>query len=160
MTEALQFHVNGEPVSVVADPATPLIEVLRNVLGLKGVHFGCGQEQCGACTVRVDGEPVYACTTAVEAVIGRSVATVEGLARGSELHPLQQAFAAEQAGQCGYCLPGILMSAQALLDRNPHPARADIVRAVDRHLCRCGSHARIVKAIERAAATARIRDGS
>jgi nicotinate dehydrogenase subunit A len=152
VSEAIEFVVNGRKASVSADATTPLIDVLRNALDLRGTRFGCGLEQCGTCTVLVDGEPVYACTREVGTVAGKAVTTVEGLARNGSLHPLQQAFLAEQAGQCGYCLSGILMSAKALLDRNRRPSRADIVAALDRHLCRCGAHNRIVRAVERAAA--------
>jgi nicotinate dehydrogenase subunit A len=152
MSEPVDFIVNGRKVGVSVEAATPLLAVLRNTLGLTGSRFGCGLEQCGACMVLVDGEPVYACTREVGTVGGKTVTTVEGLANGGSLHPLQQAFLAEQAGQCGYCLSGILMSAKALLDRNPHPSRAEIVVALDRHLCRCGAHNRIIRAVERAAA--------
>jgi len=152
MSEPVDFIVNGRKVGVSVEAATPLLAVLRNTLGLTGSRFGCGLEQCGACMVLVDGEPVYACTREVGTVGGKTVTTVEGLANGGSLHPLQQAFLAEQAGQCGYCLSGILMSAKALLDRNPHPSRAEIVAALDRHLCRCGAHNRIIRAVERAAA--------
>jgi aerobic-type carbon monoxide dehydrogenase small subunit (CoxS/CutS family) len=153
VTESIEFLVNGRKVGVRVAAATPLLDVLRNSLGLRGSRFGCGLEQCGTCTVLVDGEPVYACTREVATVAGKTVTTVEGLANGETLHVLQQAFLDEQAGQCGYCLSGILMSAKALLDRNPRPSRADIVAALDRHLCRCGAHNRIVRAVERAAAT-------
>jgi nicotinate dehydrogenase subunit A len=152
MSEPVDFIVNGRKVGVSVEATTPLLAVLRNALGLNGSRFGCGLEQCGACMVLVDGEPVYACTREVGTVAGKTVTTVEGLTNGGSLHPLQQAFLAEQAGQCGYCLSGILMSAKALLDRNPHPSRAEIVTALDRHLCRCGAHNRIIRAVERAAA--------
>jgi nicotinate dehydrogenase subunit A len=151
MSETVDFIVNGRKASVAVEATTPLLAVLRNALGLAGSRFGCGLEQCGACMVLVDGEPVYACTREVATVAGRTVTTVEGLSNGASLHPLQQAFLAEQAGQCGYCLSGILMSAKALLDRNPRPSRAEIVTALDKHLCRCGAHNRIIRAVERAA---------
>jgi len=151
VTQSVEFTVNGRKVGVGVEATTPLLDVLRNALGLRGTRFGCGLEQCGSCTVLVDGEPVYACTREVGTIAGKSVTTVEGLAHGDKLHPLQQALLDEQAGQCGYCLSGILMSAKALLDRNRRPSRADIVAALDRHLCRCGAHNRIVRAIERAA---------
>jgi nicotinate dehydrogenase subunit A len=151
VTDSVEFTVNGRKVGVSVAATTPLLDVLRNALGLRGTRFGCGLEQCGSCTVLVDGEPVYACTREVGTIAGKSVTTVEGLARGDKLHPLQQALLDEQAGQCGYCLSGILMSAKALLDHNSRPSRADIVAALDRHLCRCGAHNRIVRAIERAA---------
>jgi aerobic-type carbon monoxide dehydrogenase small subunit (CoxS/CutS family) len=154
MPESVDFIVNGRKVGVPVEPTTPLLAVLRNSLGLTGSRFGCGLEQCGACIVLLDGEPVYACTREVGTVAGKAVTTIEGLANGEKLHPLQHAFLAEQAGQCGYCLSGILMSAKALLDRNPRPSRAEIVAALDKHLCRCGAHNRIVRAVERAAGSA------
>jgi nicotinate dehydrogenase subunit A len=145
---SIGFEVNGRTVSVSADQKTPLLDVLRNELELKGTRYGCGLEQCGSCMVLLDGEPVFACSREVGTVAGRRVITVEALAS----HPLVQAFLDEQAGQCGYCLSGIVISAKTLLDRNPRPTRADIVAALDRHLCRCGTHQRIIRAIERAAA--------
>jgi len=151
----IDFTVNGERHQVGAAETTSLLDVLRNQLGLFGARYGCGLEQCGSCMVLLDGEPVYSCTREVGTVAGRSVTTIEGLGAPSKLHPLQQAFLDEQAGQCGYCLSGILMSAKALLDRNKNPSRADIVAALDRHLCRCGAHQRIVRAVERAAAALR-----
>ena len=144
--------VNGRAVHVDADAAKPLLSVLRDDLGLRGTRFGCGVEQCGACMVLIDGEPACACTRGIDTVAGRTVTTVEGLARNGALHPLQQAFLDEQAGQCGYCLSGILISAAALLARNPAPTRADIVAALDCHLCRCGVHNRIIRAVQRAGA--------
>ncbi|MFC4173831.1 (2Fe-2S)-binding protein [Microvirga sp. GCM10011540] len=156
MSEKLELHVNGRSVLVaVEDPDTPLLYVLRNTLELKGARFGCGLEQCGACTVLVDGEPVFACNRAVSTVVGREIVTVEGLSPGEDEHPLQQAFIAEQAGQCGYCLTGILVSASALLKNNPDPSRDEIVSALDRHLCRCGAHNRIIRAVQRAASIMR-----
>lgn len=152
MRQGFDFVVNGKSVRVHADGAKPLLSVLRDDLGLRGGRFGCGTEQCGACVVLIDGEPVYACARAIESVSARSVRTVEGLSANGVLHPLQQAFLDEQAGQCGYCLSGILMSAAALLARNPQPGRAVIAAALDRHLCRCGVHNRIIRAVERAGA--------
>lgn len=142
------FEVNGRAVRVAAAETVPLLDVLRNELDLKGSRYGCGLEQCGSCMVLVDGEPVYACAREIGTVAGRRVTTIEGLAD----HPLIQAFLDEQAGQCGYCLSGIVVSAKALLDRNPAPSRSDIVAALDRHLCRCGAHQRILRAVERAGA--------
>ncbi|MBT3778840.1 MAG: (2Fe-2S)-binding protein, partial [Rhodospirillaceae bacterium] len=133
----------------------PLIYVLRNELGLTGTRYGCGLEQCGSCMVLIDGEPSYACARAMDSVAGRTVQTIEDLGTVADPHPLQQAFLDEQAGQCGYCLSGILISAKALLDRNPSPSRADIVAALDGHLCRCGAHSRIIRAVDRAAAMLR-----
>lgn len=153
----IAFTVNGVPRQVGAPGTASLLEVLRNQLGLMGTRYGCGPEQCGCCMVLVDGQPAYACTREIGTVAGRTVTTVEGLGTPSKPHALQQAFLDEQAGQCGYCLSGILISAKALLDRNPKPSRADIVAALDRHLCRCGAHQRILRAVERAAAS--LRDG-
>jgi nicotinate dehydrogenase subunit A len=147
----IEFEVNGRKVQVAAAATVPLLDVLRNELDLKGSRYGCGLEQCGSCMVLVDGAPVYACGQEVGGIAGKRVTTVEGLAG----HPLVQAFLDEQAGQCGYCLSGILISAKALLDRNPAPTRADIVAALDVHLCRCGTHVRILRAVERAAVALR-----
>ena len=144
---SVALEVNGRPVQVRAHETTPLLDVLRNELDLKGTRYGCGLEQCGSCMVLVDGERVFSCMREVGTVAGRRVATVEALAG----HKLIEAFLAEQAGQCGYCLSGILVSAKALLDRNPSPTRAEIVAALDRHLCRCGAHQRIIRAVARAA---------
>ena len=143
---SIELHVNGRAAQVAADPTTPLLDVLRNTLDLKGSRYGCGLEQCGSCMVLVDGEPVYACSREVGTVAGKRIETVEALAG----HPLRQAFLDEQAGQCGYCLSGILISAKALLDRTPRPSRAQIVAALDKHLCRCGTQSRIIRAVERA----------
>jgi nicotinate dehydrogenase subunit A len=151
--------VNGGAVSVTADPDTPLLDVLRNHLGLTGTKFGCGQEQCGSCMVLVDGKPEKSCGKALSTVAGKAVTTIEGLGTPARPHPLQQAFLDEQAGQCGYCLAGILMSAKALLDRNPSPSRREIASALDDNICRCGSHPRILRAVERAAQRIRQGDG-
>ena len=145
------FTVNGGAVSVSANEDTPLLDVLRNHLGLKGTKFGCGLEQCGCCMVLIDGEPVKSCGKALSTVAGKSVLTIEGLGAPEAPHPLQTAFLDEQAGQCGYCLPGILITAKALLDRNPSPSRKEIAEALDDNICRCGSHIRILRAVERAA---------
>jgi nicotinate dehydrogenase subunit A len=153
MAQTYRFTVNGEDREVSARPDLPLIYVLRNQLGLTGTHYGCGLEQCGACMVLVDDEAVYACTRTMDSVANKSVLTMEGLGTREAPHPLQQAFMEEQAGQCGYCLSGILISAKALLDRNPNPCRSEIATALDGHLCRCGAHTRIIRAIERAART-------
>lgn len=151
----IAFTVNGESRSVSAPETATLLDVLRNRLGLMGTRYGCGLEQCGSCMVLIDGTPAHSCTREVGTVAGRAVTTVEGLGSAQKPHPIQQAFLDEQAGQCGYCLSGIVMSTKALLDRNPTPSRADIVAALDRHLCRCGAHQRILRAVERAAATLR-----
>jgi nicotinate dehydrogenase subunit A len=155
MKQVFALTVNGARTQVRAAEATPLLDVLRNELGLKAARFGCGLEQCGACKVLVDGEPAFSCTLPVSSVSGRKVTTLEGLGTAEAPHPLQRAFLDEQAGQCGYCLSGILISASALLAANPDPSRASIVAALDGHLCRCGAHLRIVRAIERAAAEMR-----
>ena len=149
---SVDFIVNGNSVHVDCDGSKPLLSVLRDELELRGSRFGCGSEQCGACMVLIDGEPAYSCARAIESLAGKTVTTVEGLSPSGALYPLQQAFLDEQAGQCGYCLSGILMSAAALLARNPQPSRGEIATALDRHLCRCGAHNRILKAVARAAA--------
>jgi nicotinate dehydrogenase subunit A len=155
---SIALNVNGKPVSVTADPDTPLLDVLRNHLGLTGTKFGCGLEQCGTCMVLIDGAPAKSCGKAISTVAGKKVLTIEGLGAPQHPHPLQQAFLDEQAGQCGYCLPGILITAKALLDDNPAPSRQEIAVALDDNICRCGSHARILRAVERAAA--RMRGGA
>jgi nicotinate dehydrogenase subunit A len=147
--------VNGSTVSVTADEETPLLDILRNHLGLIGTKFGCGQEQCGCCMVLVDGKPEKSCGKPVSTLAGKGIVTFEGLGTPDRPHPLQQAFLDEQAGQCGYCLPGILISAKALLDQNLSPSRAQIAAALDDNICRCGSHIRILRAVERAAALLR-----
>jgi nicotinate dehydrogenase subunit A len=156
--EQTAFIVNGKPVSITADPEIPLLDALRNHLGLKGAKFGCGLEQCGCCMVLIDGNPEKSCGKALSTVAGREILTIEGLGTPDRPHPLQQAFLDEQAGQCGYCLPGVLISAKALLDRNPEPSRREIAEALDDNICRCGSHHRILRAVERAAL--RIREGA
>src|ERR1700749_3359793 len=152
---SIGITVNGRAVSVDAAETTPLLDVLRNQLDLKGSRYGCGLEQCGSCMVLLDGEPVYACSREIGTVAGHSVITIEGLGNAAAQHPLQQAFLDEQAGQCGYCLSGIVISAKALLDRNPSPTRADIAAALDKNLCRCGAHPRILRAVELAASVMR-----
>lgn len=149
--QAISFTVNGRTAGVAADPDTPLLDVLRNHLGLLGTKFGCGAEQCGACMVLIDGRPEKSCGKALSTVAGKAVVTVEGLGTAAQPHPLQQAFLDEQAGQCGYCLSGVLVSAKALLDMNPSPSRQQIAAALDDNICRCGSHARILRAVARAA---------
>ena len=150
------FFVNGRRVSVSLDnEETPLLNVLRNELGLVGTRFGCGLEQCGCCMVLIDGKPEKCCAKPVWSVAGKLVVTVEGLGTPEHPHPLQTAFLDEQAGQCGYCLSGILISAKALLDKNPSPTRAEIAAALDDNICRCGSHNRIMRAVEKAAVQAR-----
>ena len=150
--EQTSLTVNDHPVTITADGDTPLLDILRNHLGLVGTKFGCGQEQCGCCMVLVDGRPEKSCGKALSTVAGKTITTIEGLGSHDRPHPLQQAFLDEQAGQCGYCLSGILISAKALLDRNLTPSRAEIAAALDDNICRCGSHVRILRAVERAAA--------
>jgi nicotinate dehydrogenase subunit A len=141
--------VNGKPHTVQASPDTPLLYVLRNEVQLNGPKYGCGLAQCGACTVHIAGKPVRSCVTPVSAVRG-PVTTVEGLGTPEKPHPLQKAFIEEQAAQCGYCIPGMMMRAQALLERNPAPSKAEVRRHMNANLCRCGTHMRIVKAVMRA----------
>ncbi|MFN9489757.1 MAG: (2Fe-2S)-binding protein [Betaproteobacteria bacterium] len=148
---ALTIEVNGKPRTVQADAETPLLYVLRNDLGLTGSRYGCGLGQCGTCTVIVDGVAVQSCDVPVSAVAGKTITTVEALGSEASLHPLQKAFIAEQAAQCGYCASGILMAAKALLDVNADPSDAEIRAALERNLCRCGTHSRILRAIKRAA---------
>jgi nicotinate dehydrogenase subunit A len=143
----INFVVNGEPVETGVDPDTPLLYVLRNELGLMGARFGCGLGLCGACFIHVDGVSAPSCDTPVWSLEGKSVVTVEGLTP----HPVQQAFLDEQAAQCGYCVTGIVMTAAALLDRDPHPGEQAVAEALDRHLCRCGAQQRMVRAIVKAA---------
>jgi nicotinate dehydrogenase subunit A len=145
---SIELTVNGKAVTVAVADDVPLLEVLRNHLDLKGSRYGCGLEQCGSCMVLIDGKAEYSCTREIATVAGKRVETVESLTS----HPLRQAFLDEQAGQCGYCLSGILMSAKALLDHNNNPSRAEIVTALDAHLCRCGAHPRILRAVAKAAA--------
>lgn len=142
-----RFTVNGVPREVQVPAETSLLEVLRNDLNLKAAKFGCGLGQCGACLVWINGLPSPACDTPIESVAGASIQTLEGIGSESEVHPLQSAFLKSQAGQCGYCLSGILMNAAALLRDNPTPSRAEVGLALDRNLCRCGTHQRMVDAV-------------
>jgi nicotinate dehydrogenase subunit A len=147
-----KLMVNGQVHDIECAPETPLLYALRNDLGLTGAKFGCGLGQCGACHVLINGRSVASCDISVESCAHQPIETIEGLTpSGAALHPLQRAFIQHQAGQCGYCLGGILSSARALLRHNPNPSRADIVAALDRHLCRCGTHQRIIQAVETAA---------
>ena len=147
------FHVNGREVLVQGDSGQNLLDVLRNTLHLKATRMGCGQGACGACRVMVDGHAMAACETPLWSVEGKHITTVEGLGTREAPHALQTAFIEEQAMQCGFCTSGILMSAAALLQRQAHPTRQDIVQALDNHLCRCGAHNRVIRAIEKAANT-------
>jgi nicotinate dehydrogenase subunit A len=151
MAEVVRLRVNGAERTVDADPDAPLLGALRGKLGLASAHFGCGTNQCGACNVLIDGQAVASCDTPLWAAAGKDITTVEGLGTAEAPHPLQRAFIAEQAMQCGYCICGILISAAALLRRNPDPSEAEVRAALDRNLCRCGAHNRIVRAVLRAA---------
>ena len=148
---SIDLVVNDRPCRVEAEPETPLLYVLRNELGLKGTRFGCGLGQCGACTVIVDGAAVQSCDVPLSAVSGKRITTIEGLAEDGKLHPLQEAFIAEQAAQCGYCASGIIMTAKALLDSQPNPTEEEVRAALTGNLCRCGTHSRILRAIQRVA---------
>jgi nicotinate dehydrogenase subunit A len=154
---AVGLKVNGAMRSVPAEPDTPLLYVLRNDLALNGAKFGCGLAQCGACTVLVDGKPVRSCVTDIGSLGQAEITTLEGLGTVAKPHPLQQAFMEEQAAQCGYCINGMIMSAKALLDQNPHPTEAQVREGLFGNLCRCGTHGRIIRAVLRAGqATGRI----
>ena len=146
-----ELEVNGQRRSVSAGPDTPLLYVLRNDLGLVGSRYGCGTGQCGACFVIVEGKAVPSCDTPLWSVENKSVTTVEGLAKGGELHPVQKALLAEQAAQCGYCISGIAVAAVAFLSSNHNPSEKQVREALDRNLCRCGAHNRVVRAVLRAA---------
>jgi len=151
MTDTVNLNVNGVERSVTAAADTPLLYILRNDLQLKGTRFGCGLGQCGACNVLINGQCVQSCDTPLWAAVGKRITTIEGLGTPERLHPLQQAFIDEQAAQCGYCANGIIMSAKALLDKNADPGEDEIRAALDRNLCRCGTHNRIRRSIHKAA---------
>jgi aerobic-type carbon monoxide dehydrogenase small subunit (CoxS/CutS family) len=152
MQRTLTLNVNGNDHSVTTDPDRPLLDVLREDLGFMGCKFGCGERQCGACTVLVNGRPTFSCSTRVATAGGRKIETIEGLSDGETLHPVQEAFLAEGALQCGYCTPGMIMNAVALLREKPKPSAEDIRSAMDRNMCRCGTHLRIMAAVAKAAA--------
>ena len=145
-----KLEINGRVQEVDADPATPLLYVLRDHLGLNGAKFGCGLGQCGACVVMADGEAIYSCLTPISVLEKRKIRTLEGLGSAEQPGPMQRAFIEEQAAQCGYCIPGIMMRAQAVLERNARASEAEIRAALQPHLCRCGTHMRIVHAVLRA----------
>ena len=147
----IELNVNGKIHQVDADPATPLLYVLRDHLQLNGAKFGCGLGQCGSCTVMVERQPVFSCIAPIAALQGRRITTIEGLGTIDKPGPVQRAFIEEQAAQCGYCIPGMMMRAQALLETNPAPTKAQIRRHMNANLCRCGTHMRILRAVERAA---------
>ncbi len=152
MQRTISFTLNGRPVSVAGDDERMLLWVLRCDFGLTGVKFGCGAALCGSCTVLVDREAVRSCATPVKDVAGKRVLTIEGLGQTGELHPVQEAFLKHHAFQCGFCTPGMILNACALLLKTPRPTRAEIIRRMDDNLCRCGSHTRIIDAIQEAAA--------
>jgi nicotinate dehydrogenase subunit A len=148
---SIHFTLNGQPVQTPADPDTSLLAVLSQDFQVNGTKFGCGKAQCGSCTVLINGEAVRSCVTSAASAAGRSVTTLAGLSQDGKPNRLQQAFIDEQAAQCGYCTSGMILQAQALLDRNPSPSEAQVRSALDGNLCRCGIHNRIVKAVMRAA---------
>ena len=152
MEESITFTVNGQQKTVVTDPERPLLEVLREDFQLTGTKYGCGEGHCGACTVLIEGRAEHSCLTSVGSVAGRPVVTIEGLSDGADLHPVQAAFLAENALQCGYCTPGMIMGTVSLLNQRPNPTREEILTSMGGHLCRCCGYTRIVKAIQRAAA--------
>ena len=152
MKRVLSFTLNGDPIEVVCKDNMTLLDLLRDKLGLTGTKKGCEQGECGACTVMLDGKPVNSCCTLAVECEGRDVVTVEGIAKNSQLHPIQKQFIEKWALQCGYCTPGMIMSAKALLDVNPHPTELEIREAIEGNLCRCTGYAKIVEAIQAAAA--------
>ena len=152
MTPTTQLHVNGERHALDADPERTLLSVLRDDLGLTGAKYGCGEAQCGACMVLIDGQPTPSCVTTVGSVAGKEVLTIEGIGQPGALHPLQRAFIAAGALQCGYCTPGMIVAALGLLRQTPQPSEAEIVRFMQPNVCRCGVYPRIVAAIQQAAA--------
>jgi aerobic-type carbon monoxide dehydrogenase small subunit (CoxS/CutS family) len=154
MVQRLSLRVNGSDHAVEIDPDRPLLEALRAHLDLTGAKYGCGEGQCGACTVLLDGQPVRSCSLPVSEAVGKRLITIEGLA-GSALHPVQQAFIDEDAFQCGYCTPGLVLEAVALLAREPNPSDDTIIGALNGHVCRCGTYTRILAAVRRGAALVR-----
>lgn len=152
---AIQININGAARRADVDPQTTLLSTLRDHLGLTGAKYGCGEGQCGACTVLIDGKATRSCVTLAGSVAGKKITTIEGLSGNGALHPVQQAFIDADAMQCGYCTPGMILSGAALLDRNPNPSRDDIVRAMEGNICRCGTYPRIVEAMRLASMAAR-----
>jgi aerobic-type carbon monoxide dehydrogenase small subunit (CoxS/CutS family) len=155
MATPVQFIVNGKAQRVETDARRTLLEILREDLGLTGAKYGCGEGQCRACTVLLDGKAVQSCQTTMDEVEGRKIETIEGLAAGDKLHPVQQAFVTEGAMQCGYCVPGMIMATVGLLRRNPVPTKAEIISGLNGNLCRCCGYVNVVKAVERAAQVAK-----
>jgi aerobic-type carbon monoxide dehydrogenase small subunit (CoxS/CutS family) len=150
MSTALEFHVNGTRQNLRVDARRTLLSILRDDLDLTGTKYGCGEGQCGACTVLLDGKPVKSCSTKIEACQGKKITTIEGLSDKDKLHPLQQAFLDAGAMQCGYCTTGMIMAGAALLDRKPDAGRDDIIEAMDGNICRCGTYTRIILAVRKA----------
>ena len=150
MIETIHFEVNLKPVKISTDPENLLMWVLRNELGLTGTKFGCGVGACGSCTVLLDNEPVRSCIVPVSEVAGKKVLTIEGLAINGTLHPIQKAFMSNDALQCGYCTPGMIMNAYGLLLKNPEPSRSEIIDGMEDNLCRCGTYGRVIEAIQQA----------
>jgi aerobic-type carbon monoxide dehydrogenase small subunit (CoxS/CutS family) len=146
----MQFTVNGQRRSVTTDPDRPLLDVLREEMQLTGAKYGCGESRCGACSVLVDGKRVFSCRVPASTAEGKAIRTIEGLAQGETLHPVQRAFLEEGAFQCGYCTPGMIMAAVALLDEKPHPTDAEIASGMNRNICRCCSYPKILDAVRRA----------
>ena len=151
MEEKISFTLNGKKTQILTDPSQTLLSVIRNQLGLTGTKYGCGTGFCGACTVLIDNEPVRSCSVPVSDATGKRVLTIEGLSKNGKLHPLQEAFVNHDAFQCGYCTPGMIMTALGLLLKNPSPTREQIIEGLDDNLCRCGAHIRIIEAVEEAA---------
>ncbi len=151
MIEKVHFKLNGKPIDLTVDSDRLLLWVLRTDLGLTGTKYGCGISYCGACTVLVNNEAVHSCQTSVKEVVNKEVVTIEGLTNNGKLHPLQKAFAEHDAMQCGYCTPGMILTAYSFLKKNPHPSASEIIEGMEDNLCRCGAHNRIVKAIHSAA---------
>lgn len=151
MPQPIQFVLNGEPTEIDVDPRRPMLWVLRTDLGLTGTKYGCGERECGSCTVLLGGRAVYACRTPIRSAQGREITTIEGLERDGRLHPVQQAFADHDALQCGFCTPGLIMGAVGFLSRNPDPTENEIREGLEGHLCRCGTHVRVIEAVRDAA---------
>jgi carbon-monoxide dehydrogenase small subunit len=152
MEKTFHFTVNGQAKTVITDSDRPLLEVLREELRLTGTKYGCGEGQCGACTVLVNGRSMHSCITSIDEVNEQKIVTIEGLAKDGELHPIQEAFLAESASQCGYCTPGMIMALAGLLQEHPHPSEADILNRMEGNLCRCCNYPRLLNAIKRAVA--------
>ena len=154
MDATMKLTVNGQARTVITDPRRPLLDVLREDLQLPGTKYGCGEGKCGACSVLIDGQRVFSCRTDIEDAAGKTIVTIEGLATGEKLHPVQEAFVAEQAFQCGFCTPGMIIATVALLAEKPKPTDAEILAGMNRNVCRCCSYASITQAVRRAAGVA------